>query len=44
MTEFGLDPALITLLAAVVLLLVLDLAALRWGADSRSASHPERDW
>jgi hypothetical protein len=38
------DGALLTLIVSIVALVVLDLLALRYGADSRRLSGTRRDW
>jgi hypothetical protein len=38
------DSTLISLIVVFALLVACDLAAARWGYDSRSGSQPERDW
>ncbi len=35
---------LVLILLTILALLLLDLAALRWGKDSRLESDPGRDW
>ena len=38
------DGSLVALLLAVLALVVLDVAALRWGHDSRPRLDERRDW
>ena len=41
---FVLDPLVLTVLWPIVALGLLDVAAMRWGRDSRRGARPERDW
>jgi hypothetical protein len=41
---FVLDPLILTVLWPIVALGVLDVAAMRWGRDSRRGARREGDW